>query len=86
MQDFIRNSSGTGIVIIFCPKLDSDIDGYITKLAEIFSQHVIKSIMVAHMEVPCCSGVRCVVDKALEQSGKKIPVTEKTITIDGGVE
>jgi NAD-dependent dihydropyrimidine dehydrogenase PreA subunit len=73
------------IVIIFCPKLDSDIDGYVTKLAEIFSRHPIKSITVVHMEVPCCSGVRYVVDKALEQSGKKIPVTDKTITIEGGI-
>jgi len=74
------------IVIIFCPKLDSDIDGYITKLAEIFSRHAINSILLAHMEVPCCSGVRFVVDQALERSGKKIPVTEKTITIQGGIE
>ena len=27
------------ILIIFCPKLDPDIDGYIEKLAEIFTQH-----------------------------------------------
>ncbi len=74
------------IVIIFCPKLDSDIDEYITKLAEIFSTHTIKSILVAHMEVPCCSGVRKIVDKALERSAKKIPVTEKTITIQGEIE
>jgi len=74
------------IVIIFCPKLDSDIEGYITKLAEIFSRHEIKSITVAHMEVPCCSGVRNVVDRALERSAKKIPVSEKTITIQGEVE
>lgn len=80
--EFLRDR----IVIIFCPKLDSDIEGYSTKLAEIFSRHTIKSIMVAHMEVPCCGGVRYVVDKALELSGKKIPVTEKTITIQGGVE
>ncbi len=73
------------IVIIFCPKLDADIDGYVTKLAEIFTRHPIRSITVVHMEVPCCSGVRYVVDKALEQSGKKIPVTDKTILIDGGV-
>jgi NAD-dependent dihydropyrimidine dehydrogenase PreA subunit len=79
--EFLKNR----IVIIFCPKLDSDIDGYIEKLARIFSLHPIKSILVAHMEVPCCSGVRYVVDKALEQSGKKIPLTEKTITIDGGI-
>ena len=79
--EFLRDR----IVIIFCPKLDADIDGYVTKLAEIFSRHTIKSITVVHMEVPCCGGVRYVVDKALEHSGKKIPVTDKTILIDGGV-
>ncbi|MDD4483620.1 MAG: 4Fe-4S dicluster domain-containing protein [Methanoregula sp.] len=73
------------IVIIFCPKLDPDIEGYIEKLSEIFRLHTIKSITVAHMEVPCCSGVRYVVDKALEKANKQIPVEEKTITIDGNV-
>ncbi len=62
------------ILVIFCPKLDADIDGYIEKLAAIFTLHAIKSITVARMEVPCCGGVRHVVDKALEKSGKKIPV------------
>lgn len=79
--EFLRDR----IVIIFCPKLDADIDGYINKLAEIFTRHPIKSITVVHMEVPCCGGVRYVVDQALEQSGKKIPVTDKTILIDGGI-
>jgi NAD-dependent dihydropyrimidine dehydrogenase PreA subunit len=74
------------ILIIFCPKLDSDIDGYIAKLAAIFKQHTIKSITLLHMEVPCCGGVRYVVDKALEMAGVKIPVEEKTVTIEGGVE
>ena len=73
------------IVIIFCPKLDTDIDGYIAKLADIFSQHAIHSITVAHMEVPCCGGVRYVVDEALQRSGKKIHVKEITITIEGRV-
>ncbi len=71
------------IVIIFCPKLDADIEGYVEKLAEIFSRHAIRSITVARMEVPCCSGVRYVVDRALQQSGKTIPVSEKTISIQG---
>jgi len=72
------------IVIIFCPKLDSDIEGYITKMAEIFSRHTIKSIMVVHMEVPCCNGVRYIIDQAMKKSGKQIPVTDKTILINGG--
>jgi NAD-dependent dihydropyrimidine dehydrogenase PreA subunit len=73
------------ILIIFCPKLDPDIEGYITKLAEILSLHAISSITVARMEVPCCGGVRYVVNQALERSGKKIPVQEITITIGGRV-
>jgi NAD-dependent dihydropyrimidine dehydrogenase PreA subunit len=73
------------ILVIFCPKLDSDIDGYVAKLAEIFSRHPIRSITIAHMEVPCCGGVRYVVDRALERSGKGIPVKEISITIEGQV-
>jgi ferredoxin len=73
------------ILIIFCPKLDADIDGYIEKLAAIFTRHAIKSITVARMEVPCCGGVRYVVDKALAKAEKKIPVQEKTISIQGGI-
>ena len=74
------------ILIIFCPKLDSDIEGYIAKLAAIFTQHTIKSITLLHMEVPCCGGVRYVVDKALAKAGVTIPVDEKTVTIEGTVE
>ena len=73
------------ILIIFCPKLDVDIEGYIEKMAEIFTRHAIKSITVARMEVPCCGGVRYIVEKALEKAGKKIPVEEKTISIEGNV-
>ena len=74
------------ILVIFCPKLDQNIDGYIAKLAAIFTQHTIKSITLLHMEVPCCGGVRYVVDKALEMAGVEIPVVEKIITIEGAVE
>lgn len=73
------------IVIIFCPKLDPDIEGYIEKLSEIFRLHTIKSITVVHMEVPCCSGVRYVVEKALAKAEKKIAVDEKTVTIEGNI-
>jgi len=80
-QDFLRDK----VVIMFCPKLDRDIDEYSAKLADIFSSHAIRSVTVLHMEVPCCSGVVHVVNKALEKSGKKIPVTDRVITIQGDV-
>ena len=73
------------ILIIFCPKLDSDIDGYVEKLAEIFNQHTIRSVTILHMEVPCCGGVRQVVDRALARAGITMPIEEKTVTIEGTV-
>jgi len=83
--DFHREFLKDRIVIIFCPKLDADIEGYITKLTDIFSHHTITSITILHMEVPCCSGVTYIVNKALEGSKKNIPMKEFTITIDGQV-
>ncbi|MCX8129929.1 MAG: 4Fe-4S binding protein [Clostridia bacterium] len=73
------------VVVIGCPKLD-DIQYYTEKLTEIIDGNSIKSITVAHMEVPCCSGIVRAVDMATERSGKSIPVTKVRITIDGGAE
>lgn len=71
-------------VIIGCPKFD-DAKVYAQKLSEILKQNNIASITVAHMEVPCCSALRWVVFKALETSGKKIPVLEFEISIKGEI-
>lgn len=83
--DFHRDFLKEKIVIIFCPKLDPDIEGHITKLTDILSGHSIRSITILHMEVPCCSGVTYIVNSALERSGKEIPVKEYTISIEGRV-
>ncbi len=71
------------ILIVFCPKLDSDIDGYVEKLAEIFRRHEIRSVTVARMEVPCCGGTVAIVEQALERAGKQFEVKVKTVGIDG---
>ena len=73
------------ILIIFCPKLDADIDGYIEKLAEIFRRNAIRSVTIARMEVPCCGGVRYVVEEAMKKSGATFPVIEKVVTISGEI-
>jgi hypothetical protein len=72
-------------VIIFCPKLDDGIDAYIEKLAQIFSANDIRSITIAHMEVPCCFGTDRVIEEALKASGKNIPVESKVISIQGEI-
>lgn len=72
------------IVVVGCPKLD-DIAAYTDKLEQIISNNNIKSVTVAYMEVPCCSGIVRAVDLAMQQSGKDIPVFKKCITINGEI-
>jgi ferredoxin len=71
-------------VIIGCPKFN-DAKAYAEKLTEIFKQNNIASVTVAHMEVPCCTGLKWAVNKALEASGKKIPTKELEIKIGGEI-
>ncbi|HYA78593.1 MAG TPA: 4Fe-4S dicluster domain-containing protein [Verrucomicrobiae bacterium] len=71
-------------VVIGCPKFD-DARTYAQKLAEIFKQNSIATVTVAHMEVPCCTGLKWAVNKALELSGKQIPVKEYEIKIGGEI-
>ena len=71
-------------VIIGCSKFD-DVRTYAQKLSEILRQNNIATIAVAHMEVPCCSGLNWAVGKAMEASGKKIPVKRYEITVRGEV-
>lgn len=71
-------------VVIGCPKLD-DADYYIEKLTEILRQSSVNSLTVVHMEVPCCSGLNYITSRAIQASGKDIPVSEVTISIQGEV-
>jgi NAD-dependent dihydropyrimidine dehydrogenase PreA subunit len=74
------------VVIMLCPKLDDGQEEYIEKLAAIFTTHSIRSITVAHMEVPCCGGVARLVDAAQQRAGTAIPVQDVTITISGEID
>lgn len=79
-QDLLKGKP----LIIGCPKLDEG-DLYTEKLAEIFKVNNLKSVTVAHMEVPCCFGLNHIVSEAMKISGKIIPVKEITIGIQGGI-
>jgi NAD-dependent dihydropyrimidine dehydrogenase PreA subunit len=79
-RDFLKGK----VVMLGCPKFD---DGpmYVQKFADIFAAAGIKSVTVLTMEVPCCQGLPMIVKKGLEISGKKIPVTQVTISARGEV-
>lgn len=69
MADFHDRLLAGKSVAVGCPKLDR-LDVYVTKLTEIFAHNSIRSVTVAHMEVPCCSGIVMGVREALQNAGK----------------
>jgi hypothetical protein len=69
---------------IACPKLD-DTEGYVEKLAEIIRHNELKSLTVAIMTVPCCSGLLHVVRKAVEVSGVPMEIRKVIVGIDGKI-
>lgn len=72
------------VVMMGCPKLD-DAQSYIDKFEQVFRVAGIKSITTAIMEVPCCSGLKMIVKKALEASGQSIPTEEIVISTRGQI-
>ena len=70
--------------MIGCSKFD-DIQYYREKFEDIFKNSGIRSVSVAHMEVPCCFGLANVVKDALEASGKEIPAKRYQIGVDGNL-
>jgi NAD-dependent dihydropyrimidine dehydrogenase PreA subunit len=79
--DLQKNLPGKRI-LIGCPKFE-DARGYAEKLREILKLNDVASVTVVHMEVPCCSGLKWAVDKALQESGKQVPVKRYIMTIGG---
>ncbi|MDD6200992.1 MAG: ferredoxin, partial [Firmicutes bacterium] len=78
-RDFIRGK----VTLIGCPKLDG-VD-YAEKLTQILKYNDIRSVTVTRMTVPCCGGLSHAVQKAVENSGKKIPLNIVTISPEGQI-
>lgn len=78
---FHRDLMDGRVTIIGCPKLDG-VD-YAGKLQAILENNDIRSVTVARMEVPCCGGLENAVRRALEASGKDIPLSVATISRTG---
>jgi ferredoxin len=71
-------------LVIACPKLD-DTEGYVEKLAEIIRRNGLRSLTVAIMTVPCCSGLARMVQEAVARSGEALDVKTVVIGIEGEI-
>ncbi len=79
-EDFLPGK----VVLMGCPKFDNPGE-YVEKFGEIFERNDINSITIVNMEVPCCSGLVKIIEKALEKTGKNIPVKEICISTRGTI-
>jgi len=80
--DFHEGMLKDRVLAMGCPKLD-DVSLYRNKLAAIFRTADIKSVTIVNMEVPCCFGLKRIVEEAMELSGRHIPLKQETISIKG---
>ncbi len=79
-SDLLRDRA----VVIACPKLD-DTRGYVEKLAQMMSLNDLAEVVVAHMEVPCCTGILTAALEARKLAGCRVPVIDVVIGTRGEV-
>lgn len=70
------------VVMMGCPKFD-DAESYIQRFAEIIDTCNLKSLTILIMEVPCCSAMNVIIQRAMEKAHKSVPVEQITISTRG---
>lgn len=80
--DFHKDMLKDRALLIACPKLDNT-QPYLDKLVAMLQQNNIRKLLVAHMEVPCCSGLIAIARQALEASGVDVPFDTINVGIQG---
>jgi hypothetical protein len=84
MPDFHARLLAGRSVAIACPKLD-DQTGYLEKMATMFAHARPKSLTVARMTVPCCSGLLRLAHEARRVAGSTLPITDLVVGHDGQI-
>jgi hypothetical protein len=70
---------------IACPKLDTNKESYLQKLASMITDTKINSLTVVIMEVPCCGGLLQMAKSARENAKRNIPIKLAVVSIQGEV-
>ena len=59
--------------------------GYVDKLTAMIQQNDLAEIVVAHMEVPCCTGLLMAVLEARRRAGRAVPIVDVVIGTRGDI-
>lgn len=85
MGDFHNRLLKNKSLAIACPKLDTNKEVYLDKLATMISEAKINTLTVPIMEVPCCGGLIQMAKMAVQQSGRNIPIKKIVVGIKGEI-
>lgn len=80
-QRFLADHS----LAIACPKLDVNQEIYLEKLVAMIDEAGVESIHVMVMEVPCCTGLVRLVEKARKRASRSVPVRCTVVGVDGAL-
>lgn len=72
-------------LVIACPKLDSGLDSYISKIKSLVDDAKINTLTVMMMQVPCCGGLLQLVKSATSQCERKVPVKTVIVGVEGEI-
>ena len=70
------------VALLGCPKFD-DAEEYLDKFVQIFQQAEINSVTIMYMEVPCCSGLPGLVERAADIAGIDVDIYHAVISTKG---
>ena len=79
-EDFLKGKA----IIQVCPKFE-DYEFNVERLTQVFKLNDIRDIAIVHMEVPCCGGLGRIIQVALAESGKRIPMRTYVIGVQGAI-
>ena len=83
--DFHKRFLSGKILAIACPKLDSNKESYVEKIKTMILRSAINTLTVLIMEVPCCGGLLALAQKAVAESGRKIPLKLMVVGVKGDI-
>lgn len=72
-------------VAIACPKLDSGLDSYQSKIKSMIDEARVNTLTVMMMQVPCCGGLLQLVKNASAQASRKVPIKAVIVGIEGEI-
>lgn len=82
--DFHRDFISGRVALVGCPKFD-ETGQFMARFEWIFRVAGIRSVTAVIMEVPCCSALPAILEKAMEKAGVRVPMEVVVLGTKGGI-